>query len=386
MAIKTKIELRNENDTSITANGSKENTGERVHDLVENIIDSYVNENDYAPYYDATVGTGGDYSTIQLALADGKYVLKIISDITETVDWGSHTKDIVLIADEIRTINVSVSNTSALTIKGNNIIFAVTGTNQIFNGGSLICDYVKITGDSDANIFSNGMDISGRKLEVDLGTNSLSTSYINNMNHLKITGGSTANPLVFILNGVIGYLETYGQFGTNSTQGGLRLSNCTINQVNCNNDGAIFVAQGENVNINGSVGKGMIIYPRSNWNFRNCNIEILQEYANSSVLVENCTVERFPTGKLFFKSFRGNTVIDPTNLFTGTREGNFSHNTYNDSFTIYVSNISLLNPTVASGTITVDATADKTTIIGARTLTSIVNNGTNTTLLGNVLV
>ncbi|MCK4500909.1 hypothetical protein KAU11_10445, partial [Candidatus Babeliales bacterium] len=56
-------------------------------------------------YYDATVGNSavggldGDYLTVKSALNAGHHALKVIGDTTETIDWGSHSKDIILDAD-----------------------------------------------------------------------------------------------------------------------------------------------------------------------------------------------------------------------------------------------------------------------------------------------
>ena len=81
MSIKSKAELRIQNDALITTNANREITGSILNGHIEDVIDSYANIGSIGGG-DVTVGTNGDYATIELAVADGHYILKIISDIT----------------------------------------------------------------------------------------------------------------------------------------------------------------------------------------------------------------------------------------------------------------------------------------------------------------
>ena len=74
--------------------------------------------------------------------------------------------------------------------------------------------------------------------------------------------------------------------------------------------------------------------------------------------------------------------IDLTTI-TNINTGIYSIDLDSNTFSISGDNISLNNIRISNGTITVSATADKTTIIGCRTSTSIVDSGTGTTLFAN---
>jgi hypothetical protein len=93
MAIKTKAELLLQNTNDITTNGIRSITGAKVNSLNANIIDTM-----FSLVADVTeVGTGGDYTTVQLAYAAGKKNIKLISDVIESVSWAVAATDYIIV-------------------------------------------------------------------------------------------------------------------------------------------------------------------------------------------------------------------------------------------------------------------------------------------------
>ena len=68
-------------------------------------------------------------------------------------------------------------------------------------------------------------------------------------------------------------------------------------------------------------------------------------------------------------------------------ESNFEKCTFDTaSVTVSRDNCTIEKCTMAAGTFTVGAAADKTILLANRTLTAIVDSGTNTELINNILI
>lgn len=85
-------------------------------------------------FWDATVGTGGDYATIQLALADGKMNIVVLSDITETVAIPNVGYPVFIIGKEKFTVSFSAASTLTgdTVINFQNLVLEVTSVNAVF--------------------------------------------------------------------------------------------------------------------------------------------------------------------------------------------------------------------------------------------------------------
>lgn len=85
-------------------------------------------------FWDATVGTGGDYATIQLALAAGKMNIVVLSDITETVAIPNVGYPVFIIGKEKFTVSFSAASTltGATVINFQNLVLEVTSVNAVF--------------------------------------------------------------------------------------------------------------------------------------------------------------------------------------------------------------------------------------------------------------
>jgi len=85
----TRTQIKTLIDDDIYENTSRDITEDVLNNLLNNIADNVLFPEDIniTPYYDATVGTGGDYATLKLAEIAGKYNLKAVGDITIDDNW-----------------------------------------------------------------------------------------------------------------------------------------------------------------------------------------------------------------------------------------------------------------------------------------------------------
>jgi len=333
----------------------------------------YVDDAISSSSYYTTVGSGGDYATVQLALAAGKYDLKLISAVTETVNWGAHTKDINLYAEELTILNVSVANTSDLIIRATNISFNVSGTNLIFTGTSeMYFKSCEVLGDTAFNDFRG--HISGEDLYLQIGSNGFRIDLYNiiglNINGLESSGGEAIAIRIF---GSVTAVTMTGPFEL-----GIDLLDGVMRDVVGDNQSGI--------RIRGTVGSSI-------YNAKGIRIYIRNDTLSTLV---DCELWQLHTYSLSYEAFKlvDNCIIDE--ILAPYGGGNINtlygfKNIINSTFTfgdIHVldDELTLQNCKVTNGTIVVDATADKTTIIGGRTVSSITDNGTNTILLANQLL
>ncbi len=318
-----------------------------------------------------TVGTGGDYATIQLALAAGRYNLKLISAITETVDWGTHTEIIKLFADELAELTMNVQLTSTLTIMATNIKFMIVGTFITFLNTTIHAESCQFIGNNSINDPRGA--IYGKNIHIDLGDNGFKI-YLYNVTGLTVYG----------IAGTAGEANAVGIFGTVTNtiltgdfELGLDLYDGILDNI---------IGNGNGVRIRGTVGssiynaKSLKLYIRNDTisTLFNCELDQFHMYSNTYNAFK--TVDSCIFDEIAIPSSGGNI-----NTLYG-----FTHiiNTKFISSDIHVIDdaLTLQNCNVTNGTISIDATANKTTIMGCRTMTSIIDNGTNTQLLANNLI
>ena len=83
----------------------------------------------FIDYYDATVGTGGDYTTITAAIAANKYVLKQVGAITEAGAIGAGTYDVTVVGDNSLLITLGAGLGSRIRFYNCNVSITGSGVN-----------------------------------------------------------------------------------------------------------------------------------------------------------------------------------------------------------------------------------------------------------------
>ncbi len=343
--------------------------------------------------YDATVGVGGDYTTIQLALADEKYALKLVSDVTETVDWGNHSKDIIIDADELRTINVSISNTNNLIIRGNNINFAIYGDNHIFTSNTkLFFNYLKITRATGGNF---GGLIQADNIEIYLDGGNIST-YIYNCRLINIIYNQSSlidnrSLIIHSATQIICNGDTYSTLNDLSTLFALE---GVVDNLICNQTGKAYI-RGGNYVINKGSGNIYLMFPST---INNCVIEYGYFSTVSNTILNNCIIKNCKYNNFYGVAHNCNFVNDVTLRSSYITHSTFQGNTVtsadcslhycdlNEGLSIENDNANISFNKLLNNTISVSVTADKTILTNNRTLTSIIDNGTNTSLMNNKLI
>ena len=373
------------------------------------------------PY--STVGTSGDYATLADAFTAGKYNIVVISNVTETSDYtfnsgvdtvvnmesfGNFTVDCAIfspfIRDNVTNLNIYISKVNFIYNYGvNKSLFGDSGT-----GGfcSLIIENVQIQNNSTAALsymldqgaggiviqaqncgflFNNGanggLNLSGGALIncsiVGGGVNC--TQVISNVfgigiNLCNVQGtwapNNTVTPHFTLTNGfIIGMIIVavdilVHSIGSNIGQIGLIFSgSCSI------------ITEG-NVSIsNANLGAGALIYPKDGCflNMSNCTFDNIDE----SLLTTTADIQ-----------------LSNVNIVSALSLGILLNPVYNISNSRILGSVSIscdavkINNSFIStfgggGTITINATADKTILIGNTTDAAIVNGGTNTELVSN---
>lgn len=312
------------------------------------------------------VGTvNADYATIQLALAASQYNIQLITDVTETVGWGTHTGKVITIIGDVqeRTINMSVANTGVYNIYANNVKFSITGTNTIFkNNTSIYIQKGTLQGDSSANVFLSTGCLSANNLTINTGTNGTFTiSSLNNINNLVINFQSAVqNCLIAVNNGLINYLSITGT-GNSALEGGLRLSgNVTINHFANTSSGTYpLTFAGTNSKILSSSGTGFNIYATAatmTGSFLNKCTIITATIVDANIVFNNCTITTLtPSVLAVFKNFTNNTVTNNCTLSLNDNEINGC--TFSGNLIVSGDNNNFSNTRI-TGTLTINSGAD----------------------------
>jgi len=352
--------------------------------------------------YDVTVGTDGDYPAIdgiRLALEDGKEHLKLISDVTETTTFllssnlfiNGQNKYKLTLAKEV-SINASsnIFQLDDLTFEGDVTDDFVIQSGIIrINNCEIIYKSARTT--SSSYLFYTPRPNSFIKNSKITITNGGSITRIDmRFSYENIDLYSTGSDVRIVLGGISNNvtfknMRFYGNlYHALSSSGGCIYHN-PLHQFYCPDDINLNLY---NENVNVIIPKGFVV---SNMNFslrlfeikyfRMCNHSRFEKGTVLNAELCNWTSGGGVHDNVFEQvTFTGNITISGDN-------NSFKNCIFENDVTIDADNVTIENSFVENGTITVNPTADKTTLIGNRTLTSIGYVGsTNTQLVANNLI
>lgn len=322
-----------------------------------------------------TLGVGGDYETIELALAENRYNLRQISDYTETVGWGISPNRIVHIDSQGYTINVAINLDNANNA-GNfyftDVKFNVTGLIAIFYGTQIhLKGNCEINGgDANFNMFSNNITIpniiTAQNLTINGGASGdIRVGIFQVSNKLQIINSNASDGIsIFGAGGFVNYLKM-------DSTSRIDIFGDTVIRAGHGGTGVIY-ARGVRATIINM--KSFTLYNRLNGaRVFNCNITVLISYTNTIGLFEilkDCLVASMPTSGI-------GSVADRLYLKNGGVIDNVSFS--NGDVEITGANQTVNNSKATLGTFAVSATANEAKLMGNETLNSITNLGTNTT-------
>ncbi len=304
-----------------------------------------------------TVGTDGDYATINEAIADGKVNLKIISDITVNNvdpvymnvigDNGTSTKP---------TVSIEVGSGVSTTLGDSTAVFKNLKIRYSFlnNSYNAVSGYIydceieqhETIGATGYATSSEGKLFKRCTFLIQTTTHGLYTNF----------QGRTEDCIILSTSATAFYFNNT----RSSTHVNLKdeQGNCIqVNAADSQDTFIDFITVGGNLRIAGKIIGGI---------------------ASGNVIFNNafnapCTISDF--------HFKGTLNILETN-------GNFSfvNCRFDDSVIISSSNVSFNACSIRANTITINATADKTILTNNRTATEIIDNGTNSIIQGNQLI
>jgi len=315
-------------------------------------------EKDYyqIQYFDATVGTGGDYNTIYDALVAGKHNLKLISNITETTTFELTSGTILKI--DLNSYTLRYSNCSINTI--------------------VTFPFVYITGKG--TVISNQTDVGRTLCNCFVEFNNVNIINSSTIANSPITTSKTVNLYNCTL--ALPNLALCG-LGTNNNYTGT-IFNLTITGGGINADKIIneTVANTGNIQNILSTCRGTIVLSST----ANSHINIYQNEVNSNIIfTQNAKAIMVYTtgglrvdGNVYLSNFRCNTIIGLQSdaIFSdGIITSAVSLSTYNNwTFTNvkFLSNLTIssdnntITDSTISGNLTIEATADSTIVSNTR--------------------
>ncbi len=305
-----------------------------------------------------TVGTGGDYATISEAIADSKYTLKLISDVTEVADIIINSRVYINLnnntLDCVAFRFLGQTEDNILIIKNGYIIYTQPILARYLFGSS-IYTYTKY---------------------VEFTINSTQRSGLGNghFENGKITLPDTVNTGFGIYgSGFYGVIKNFEIVGTGSCRHAIvdakpssEIENILLSGSFTSTWDAIEIHSGNNIRVNTSSSTPRISIVGSVFN--------VQDLAGT------------PTLKIYLYS---NALLASSNIGTLLLDKNgakVTDTTIETASSVNADNISINGCTITTGTITIDATADKTILTNNRTATEIIDNGTNSIIQGNQLI
>ena len=362
-----------------------------------------------------TVGTGGDYATIYDAITDGEKYLKIISNLSLTANITSDNINIYLSVGITLTIGAYRITGQNCRIIGLNGSYNRNSYNQgilnIIGGltfGTLFTDlYVEnITIDQTsyightANVFDNSV-FNECVFKVNNGANKYLFGNKCLINNSQIIGGGTTcygiakdsvimNNIYFsgtfsVIQQSFGQDITLNEGYNNATNlaisgnisfvsgNAIKLVSGVYNKVNAFTNGYPNVGNMKVYDSEIELTVGLIFGSQAHdFEFYNCNLtgHPLRATSPTKYIIDRCIVDG---------STNTSYLVDVDNF-------NIKNSIMTNNLYISGNNNSIESNKIMTGTITVNATADKTNISNCRTLTSIVDNGTNTILQNNQLI
>lgn len=365
-----------------------------------------------------TVGTGGDYPTVGAAIADSKYNLKLISNVTETndivisstvnlhingydyeINFQSFNITFTEYSNKLLFKNCSIKYTYSI----NKTLFDFNrvDNNFLFDNGIITnnstSDYTGII-NLDKTVKSNFSNykiiLPNYKFTLLINDSNLADEYPHSFNHGIIVGGGTnCLPMgQWGFTGDINGLYLDGSFGMFEFAVG-KITNvygqASIEQLIVGRNSAHNVKTGDLANIelpNAKLG----IYGNTQYGTRITN-SLFKELTIYSGNINCKSVQILNTTITNSISINGYSIQFTNCKFEDTLTITYNNNTFIncrmlDNIIINGDQNTIDNCTLPNGTITINATADKTIISNTRTLTDIVDNGTNTQLIANNLI
>jgi hypothetical protein len=335
------------------------------------------------------VGLGEQYVKISDALAAGNYNLLITSDITEDTDWGSHSKMITISSEDNYYVNFTVGNSVDVIIYAKNVNFRAVGVGTKFTSGSkFVLSNCEISGTDFLCDFGLGK-MYADNMTVNMGNQGL-RCVIEYAGVLNITGagtdsGKTYQPEISST-GFVGSLNIIGTFAVGSIS---------------DNYGAVKIKGIVSYITHGATNGDVLM---SSGQILGGDCDYLYEVGGTTSVIRNMSMNHLGTKSSFFSfgeisncqvqevSHDGDSdYMPPATLLIGLYV--VSNDIYFGEANqkckgvrapdIYIENdgVSLDTCEAFIGTINIDTGADSTRIIGCKTVTDVVNDGTNTVII-----
>ncbi len=405
----TRTQIKTLIDDDIYENTSRDITEDVLNNLLNNIADNVLFPEDIniIPYYDATVGTGGDYPAISSAnglsqaITDGKKNIKIVSDISVYVDITLiRNIKINLNGYSITHIIYKYINDFDVTMYDGTFNSALLVNDELFQRGKLFFSKITFTFTNTENAYFVNSALSTSDIIFDRCTFNLANIRMRIYNYCSlkiknsiINGGGVDNSL-FIQTGANTKMTTLNDnFITGTFKGGLNTP-CilatygvfSINNMVSSATNFEISAKNKQSKIDGLTGN--VVIRGAYGTIINSNItEINTYYMNSpySLHIIDSIVETWAGATSFYDAFVKLTNVTITSAITYSDDMRLDKCTLVPSI-ITRDNVTIRDSLISTGTITVSATADKTVLNGNRTLTSIVDNGTNTQITNPNLI
>ncbi len=326
-----------------------------------------------------TIGTGGDYALLSTALAAGKNRLMLISNITETsnIIFSTYT-EINLNSYELNIVgNYKFIFTVKIKIYNGSITFAhSTPISGLFQEFDLSIDNVIITNNSTAN----GCYI--------LNTGSINNCTMNLPNYSSCGIGSAINDnQANVLNTTINGGGSSCQFAISGIQNQNNPEYKNITLTGSFDAIALYCHSIKALNYKGSTNT-VVLFARTAYDVldltgANRLTTRFQNLFFGAILAGGTISYGSADGKLIGCYFTTALTVSASNV-------SFENCTFVGGLIISGDNISIVNCKVGAvnggtKTITVQATADKTILIGNRTEAAISDSGSNTSSNNNLL-
>ena len=278
---------------------------------------------------------------------------------------------------------------------------SVTGVNiYLMSGSHIELNNVKISLQAIGNAYLNSVSsiLNGRDIELVMNSRSDRFSFFTNVSgKLTLSGGTMANNGngSSVLKGFIEHLHRTGSWvgGTSSGSAQIRIDSlATIAFTDYTGSGGALSFFGGKI-LGGTANALVIRLVGAGTNagyLKNVAVDgnVYVYNPSATFSMEDSSLGGLQYGNLSYLAyftFR-NTTFNGGVTF-GTSTTLYSQNdTFGGAVTIQGDNNTLINSTIDSETITVAATADKTTIISPRTLTSIVDSGSDTQIISPNLI
>lgn len=323
-----------------------------------------------------TVGTGGDYATISAAVTANKTNLILISNVTEIAGIIVSTYfslDLSGFTLNMSTYNFTFTNNINRFIANGTINFAYSVSTSLFEPFNLYVYNVTINNNSTVirSIISSGGYFDKCTFNLpnlaNCGLGSNSNNFTGSVINCTINGGGSSCTYAISTNGnytaIISGITCIGSFGTLLMYGGI-ITNVIYNAVGTPE----LIGNSLHGIFDMTVGRLTVRPSSSLTNFR---VSTVNTFGSS--LFANISNGEFITSTTIVNSYINISNVSFTSgvIISG------------DNITLTACKIGSVN--AGAKTITIQATADKTILVGNRTEAAISDSGTNTSSNNNLL-